>query len=98
MCVCNVFYSNLPSYIMDDHNVICPKETCNLASESEIHVLLIGIEYSRQILEQWKFCTSPLDKACVNHNPLDVDIVLALNEFVHLDPVTNNLNKYSTTS
>ena len=96
VCVSNVFYSNLPSYVMDGHNFICPKDTCNVANESNINVFLIGIGYSREILEQWKSCTSPLDKAIVNHNTLAVGIVPALNEFVHLDQFTNTLTEYST--
>ena len=52
ICVCNVFYSNLPSYIIDGHNVICSKDTRNAANKSEINVLPIGIGYSREILDQ----------------------------------------------
>ena len=51
ICVRNVFYSNLSSYVMDSHNVICPKDTFNVANESEINALLIGIGYRREILE-----------------------------------------------
>ena len=96
ICVCNVFYSNLPSYIIDGHNVICSKDTRNAANKSEINVLPIGIGYSREILDQQKSCTSPLDKAIVDHNPLAMGIVPALNDFVHLDQFTNTLTEYST--
>ena len=58
--------------------------------------MLIGIGYNREILEQWKSCTSPLDKAIVNHNPLAVGIVPALNDFVYLDKFTNKMTEYST--
>ena len=80
---------------MDGHNVILPKASSNIANESVINVLLIGIRYSRKILDQWKSCTSLLDKACVDHNLLAVGIVPALNKFVRLDPITNALTEYS---
>ena len=43
ICVRNTYFSNLPSYIMDHHNVIVPKEAYNVANESLINVLIIGI-------------------------------------------------------
>ena len=52
MCVRNVFYSNLPSYVMDGHSVICSKDTCNIGNKREVNSMLIGIGYNREILEQ----------------------------------------------
>ena len=47
MCVRNVFYSNLPSYVMDGHRVICPNNQLRIGTDREINVLLIGIGYNR---------------------------------------------------
>ena len=96
MCVRNVFYSNLPSFVMDGHTKFCSNNVNRVSNETHVNVLLIGIGYSRELLEQWQSTTSPLDKAIVNHNPLAVGIIPALNDFLHLDEITNKLTEYST--
>ena len=81
---------------MDGYSVIFPRAASNFENETAIKVLLIGIGYIRQLLDQWISCTSPLDKACVNRHQLAMGIVTSLNDFVHLHPITNSLTEYST--
>ena len=68
---------------MDGHNVILPPISTNISNET--NVMVIGIGYSRELLEKWNSSRSPLHKVIVNHNPLAVGIVPALNDFVRLD-------------
>ena len=57
MCVRNMLFSNCPSYIMDGHNILVTKASYNVVNESQMSVLLlVGIGYSRQLLDQWMSC------------------------------------------